>query len=192
MFNGTLCFSQIVNELKDIVASCKVALKFPGDSVSTDTASNDRDACFLMSKSIDKILIRYNRVPSKFTEPFEESYTSSIGTYELVNSLDINSYGIQQNLSSLQMQVDKKYDASGDENSSYKEMQLFTKVNLAAQAVHAATDTLATLSRYFHHQRWIWLTSKALSDAKFIDIPSDTRDTLIQTQLIPLATALTQ
>ena len=191
--NLTSRLSQIINELKETIAACKVTTKIPGDSpLAIDDSLSPRNACVLTAKAIDKILIRYNCVPSKFTEPFDEHYTSFIANYELANSLEINSFGMQSHFAPIKMPGDRKYDASVDEHYSYREMQMRAKVNLAAQAVHVATDTFAILSRYFHHQRWIWFSSNSLAPTKVTDMSSDVRDTLMHTHLLPLVTALTQ
>lgn len=187
-------FTQIINELKATIGACKVPVKLPGDSpLAIDDSLIPRNACVLTTKAIDKILIRYNSVPSRFTEPFDEHYTSFIANYELANSYEINAYGIQTSFTPFKILGDtRKYDTSVDENCSYRETQTDAKTNLAAQAVHVATDTFAILSRYFHHQRWIWFSSKPLTSIKVTDITSDARDTLMHTHLLPLVTALTQ
>lgn len=161
-----------------------------GSGSADKTLETVIDACVLTTKAIDKILIRYKRVPTKFTAPFEEYYSTSHSA--IVNPADANQHQHRH------QQVQHSFSQSPpplqtvDEANSYRDLQVFAKVNLAAQAVHAAADTLAILSRYFHHQRWIWLTSQPLVTGQLEYLPPDDCERFIDLQLVPLVSALTK
>lgn len=195
---------QIVSELKDTIRNCKLLFKAPYDvssglledgSVIVDESTGgsetlDFDACVLTTKAIDKILIRYNRVPIKFTAPFEEYCLTSQSNFTIGNPAGVGGCG--SDLNHQQSQLEPQTLEIVDEANSYRDLQVFAKVNLAAQAVHAAADTLAILSRYFHHQRWIWLTSQPFFTGQLVDVPIGDCETFIHSQLVPVVTALTK
>jgi KICSTOR complex protein SZT2 len=128
---------QIVTELKDQIKACKFAkrnmssLNAHENKTIDNTLVEKRDikllsplqqewveanCCVLMRKPIEKILIRYEKIPTNFLTTFG---SGSMGANVASQS-----------------------------------------ATLVANHLNSSLCMLETLSRYFHHQRWVWSTQQ--------------------------------
>lgn len=147
----------ILRELKDLIngcsfdsvheSSCQSDLEetlTSSDSAYSIRRNNDA-CCVLMRKPIDKILIRYNKIPNNFAASFETYFreqcvspASSAGNMQMTS------------MASLVSTTGRRRHPTGANPHV---------------VVQAATDNLATLSRYLHHKRWLWVTKAPLINA---------------------------
>jgi hypothetical protein len=147
----------ILRELKDLISGCTfdaapetlrpdleetITLS---DSVYSSTSRRDNvPCCVLMRKPIDKILIRYNKIPNNFAASFETYFQEQY---------------VSPAASSATMQ---RHSMASLSSSSAPEGRRRHPTANHQVLVQAATDNLATLSRYLHHKRWLWITKVPL------------------------------
>jgi len=135
------CTFRVVKDVDDLDVESEGSETIEGsDSTSSPTGiRTNMPCCVLMRKPIDKILIRYNKIPSNFTASFESYF---------------------QEPESRRTSGAKKSDGSLSSMRRSHSSGVSSAVMLPI--VQAATDTLATLSRYLHHKRWLWMTKAPL------------------------------
>ena len=127
-FETTLTSNEVVSENS-----------LSSSSISSPGVRNNVPCCVLMRKPIDKILIRYNKIPNNLSASFESYFRE----FE-------SGHFSRPSVASTASTTGRRSHASGT----------------TATVVQAATDTLATLSRYLHHQRWLWRTKTPLINTK--------------------------
>lgn len=126
-----------MSELKDLIRKCKftkrIVLKGKKVEPTEDTTKGndsysplqpewvDVYCCVLMRKPIEKILIRYEKVPDNY-----------------LSAIDRHFYSISPAI--------LKNNAT------------------TAVSERMPVDVLAALSRYMHHQRWVWVTQQGTAD----------------------------